>query len=241
MKKNLNISKNIEAMTVVILAGGLGSRISEFTKFIPKPMIKISGKPIIAHIIDSYKSYGLKNFIIASGYKSKILEEYFKYKKNISIINTGLNTLTGSRIKKLKKYLTDTFFLTYGDGLSNVDIRASYISHLKSKKIITMTAVHPPARFGELQVKKGKLISFHEKPQMSDGLINGGFFVVNSDFLKLIPNKNVMLERDPISKAIKLKKINLFTHDGFWHCLDTLRDYKKLNLFAKKKKFPWSK
>ena len=228
-------------MTVVILSGGFGSRIGEYTKNIPKPMIKISGKPIISHLIDYYKSYGLKNFIIAGGYKYKILENYFKNKKNIKVINTGIKTLTGTRLKKLSKYLSGTFFLTYGDGLSNVNIKNSLLSHFKFKKMITMTAVRPIARFGEINVRNNKLISFAEKPQLSRGWINGGFFVINKDFIKLIPNKNVMLEREPILNAIRLRQINLFMHNKFWFCVDTLRDLLKLRQIARSKKCPWKK
>jgi glucose-1-phosphate cytidylyltransferase len=241
MKKNFSLNKIIENMTVVILAGGFGSRIGEYTKNIPKPMIMISGKPIISHLIDYYKSYGLKNFIIAGGYKYKILENYFKNKKNIKVINTGIKTLTGTRVKKLSKYLSDTFFLTYGDGLSNVNIKNSLLSHLKFKKMITMTAVRPIARFGEINVRNNKLISFEEKPQLSRGWINGGFFVINKDFIKLIPNKNVMLEREPILNAIRLRQINLFMHNKFWFCVDTLRDLFKLRQIAQSKKCPWKK
>ncbi len=228
-------------MTVLILAGGLGSRINEHTKNLPKPMIRISGKPIISHIINHYKSYGLNKFIIASGYKSKVIENYFKNKKNIEVINTGINTLTGTRIKKLNKYLSDIFFLTYGDGLSNVNIKKSLLSHLKSKKMVTMTAVHPVTRFGEIHVRNKKLVSFEEKPQLTNGWINGGFFVINKEFIKLIPNKNVMLERKPLANAIKLKQINLFIHNKFWYCVDTLRDFLRLKQIAKQKKCPWKK
>ena len=241
MKDIFPINKIIKNMTVVILAGGLGSRINEYTKNLPKPMIKIAGKPIISHLINYYRSYGLEKIIIASGYKSKIIEDYFKNKKNIKVINTGVKTLTGTRIKKLSKYLSDNFFLTYGDGLSNVNLKNSLLSHIKSKKLITMTAVRPVARFGEINVRNNKLISFEEKPQLSRGWINGGFFVINKDFIKLIPNKNVMLEREPILNAIRLRQINLFMHNKFWFCVDTLRDLLKLRQIARSKKCPWKK
>ena len=241
MKDIFPINKIIKDMTVVILAGGLGSRINEYTKNLPKPMIKIAGKPIISHLINYYKSYGLEKIIIASGYKSKIIEDYFKKKKNIKVINTGIKTLTGTRIKKLSKYLSEIFFLTYGDGLSNVNLKHSLLSHIKSKKLITMTAVRPVARFGEINIKNNKLVSFQEKPQLSRGWVNGGFFVLDKNFIKLIPNKNVMLEREPISNAIKLNQINLFMHNKFWHCVDTSRDLLKLKQIARMKKCPWKK
>ena len=166
-------------MKVVILAGGKGTRIAEYTKTIPKPMIKIGNKPIIEHIIDHYKKYDLKEFIIASGYKSFILKKYFKKQKylNIKVIDTGKETLTGKRIKKLEKFLkNETFMLTYGDGLTNLNLNKLYKFHKKNKKIATMTIVHPPARFGEVQCEKNVIKSFKEKPQLQKGWINGGFF-----------------------------------------------------------------
>lgn len=218
-------------MKAIILAGGKGTRLAEFTKLIPKPMVKIKGRPIIVHIIKHFYKYGVKEILIASGYKHKILFEYFKNYKiykdlKIKVINTGLNTLTGKRIFKLKKYLSndEIFFLTYGDGISDVNLKKLYQFHLKHKKIATLTAVHPPARFGELKLRGGKLLNFDEKPQLSEGWINGGFFVLNQKFFKFLDNKNVMLEREPIQKLIKRKNLMAFKHNGFWMCMDTLRD-----------------
>lgn len=233
-------------MKVVILAGGKGSRISEYTHSIPKPMIKIGSKPIIEHIIDIYSAYKLKDFIIAGGYKYKIIEKYFENKKkkklNIKVINTGLNTLTGLRIKKLKKYLDDkTFLLTYGDGLADIKINKLIKFHKKIKKIVTMTAVHPPARFGELTFNKFNVKSFEEKPQLQKGWINGGFFVINPEIFKVIKNKNAMFEREPIKKLVKMKQIAAYPHKSFWACMDTKRDKDLLNKLAKSKKIPWLK
>lgn len=231
-------------MKCVILAGGLGTRISGHTQFTPKPMIRLKNKPIIHHIIDIYRFFGLKDFIIASGYKSESIERYFK-KKNlkdckIKVINTGINTLTGSRLLKLKKYLTNTFLLTYGDGLANIDIKKLINFHKRNKKIITVTSVHPPARFGELKIKKNKVSSFVEKPQLNRGWINGGFFVINPKFLNLIPKKNVMLEREPIQNAIKKKELMAFKHEKFWYCIDTKRDLETMrNKIKIEKKLPW--
>ena len=231
-------------MKCVILAGGKGTRISEYTKTIPKPMIKIGSKPILEHIINYYVKFGFKDFIIAGGYKFSIIKNYFKKKKkfvNIKVIDTGLSSLTGKRLFKLKKELNDTFMLTYGDGLSNVNIKKLLKFHKKHKKKITMTAVHPPARFGELEINKNLVKKFEEKPQLQKGWINGGFFVVEPEFINFIGNKNVMLERSPLTKAVKSKNLMAFKHTGFWFCIDTLRDKKLLETMIKNKKSPWLK
>ena len=229
-------------MKVVILAGGKGTRISEYTSSIPKPMIKIGDKPIIEHIIDYYKKFSFNDFIIASGYKSEIIKKYFKKKKykNIKVINTGINSLTGKRIKKLQKYLNhNTFLLTYGDGVSNINLDKLIRFHKKNKKIATMTVVHPPARFGEVKFRKNLITSFKEKPQLKKGWINGGFFVFEPKFFNILNFKNVMLEREPITKLVKKKQINAYSHNGFWYCMDNLRDKKVLEYLYKAKKAPW--
>ncbi len=210
-------------MKVVILAGGKGTRISEYTKSIPKPMIELNKKKkIIEKIIDHYTYYGAKDFIIAGGYKFKNIENYFKSfsKKNISIkvINTGLNTLTGKRLFKLKKILSkdENFFLTYGDGLSSINLKKLYKFHISRRAILTLSAVKPPARFGEIFVKKNLITNFKEKPQLQKGWINGGFFVVNKRIFNFLDNRNVMFERDPMNKLIKTKKIFAYKHRGFF-------------------------
>ena len=231
-------------MKCVILAGGKGTRIAEYTKSIPKPMIKIGSKPILEHIIEYYMKYGFTDFIIAGGYKHTIIKNYFKKKKNlanIKVINTGTSSLTGKRLVKLKNELTDTFMLTYGDGLSDVNLNRLLKFHKKNKKKITVTAVHPPARFGELEINKNLVTKFEEKPQLQKGWINGGFFVVEPQFLKFIGNKNVMLERSPLTKAVKKKNLAAYKHSGFWFCMDTLRDKKMLDTMIKNKKSPWLK
>lgn len=231
-------------MKVVILAGGKGTRISEYTSSIPKPMVPIGSKPILEHIINYYIKFGFKDFIIATGYKHSIIKDYFK-KKNvyakINVINTGVETLTGLRLKKLTKELKETFMLTYGDGLSNINLKKLLNFHKKSKKKITLTAVHPPARFGELSISKGIVTNFEEKPQLQKGWINGGFFVVEPEFLKLIGNKNIMLERSPLTKAVNTKNLAAYKHKGFWFCMDTLRDKKVLDGMIKSKNTPWLK
>ena len=231
-------------MKVVILAGGKGTRILEYTKSIPKPMVKIGSKPILEHIIDYYMKYGFKDFLIAGGYKYSIIKSYFKKKKisaNIRVIDTGLETLTGSRLLKLKNILDDTFMLTYGDGLSNVNLKKLLKFHRSNKKKITITAVHPPARFGELEIKNKLVTKFEEKPQLQKGWINGGFFVIEPEFLNFVGKKNVMLERSPLLKAVKTKNLSAFKHNGFWFCMDTLRDKKVLDKMIKDKKSPWIK
>ena len=231
-------------MKVVILAGGKGTRILEYTKSIPKPMVKIGSKPILEHIINYYMKYGFKDFLIAGGYKYSIIKSYFKKKKisaNIRVIDTGLETLTGSRLLKLRNILNDTFMLTYGDGLSNVNLKKLLKFHRANKKKITITAVHPPARFGELEIKNKLVTKFEEKPQLQKGWINGGFFVIEPEFLNFIGKKNVMLERSPLLKAVKTKNLSAFKHNGFWFCMDTLRDKKVLDKMIKDKKSPWIK
>ena len=235
--------ENENKMKVVILAGGFGTRLSEYTKRIPKPMVKIGKIPILLHIINNYMKYGLKDFIIAGGYKHSVIKSYFKKKKiknaQIKVVNTGLNSLTGKRLKLLEGMLSKTFMLTYGDGLSNVNFKKLYNFHKKNKKDITVTAVHPPARFGELEIKGSLVKKFKEKPQLQKGWINGGFFVVEPSFFKLISNKNEMLERNPINKATRKKSLAAYKHEGFWFCMDTLRDKVSLENMIKKKKAPW--
>jgi glucose-1-phosphate cytidylyltransferase len=231
-------------MKCVILAGGKGTRISEYTKLIPKPMVKIGSKPILEHIINYYIKFGFKDFIIAGGYKYPIIKRYFKKKKfsaNIKVVNTGLNSLTGKRLVKLKNELNETFMLTYGDGLSNINLKKLLSFHKKNKKKITVTAVHPPARFGELEIHNNLVKKFEEKPQLQKGWINGGFFVVEPEFLNLIGIKNVMLERSPLTKAVQSKNLTAYKHTGFWFCMDTIRDKKVLDKMIKSKTCPWTK
>ena len=157
------------------------------------------------------------------------------------MINTGVETLTGSRLKKLKIHLNQTFMLTYGDGLSNINLNKLLNFHRKKKKLITLTAVHPPARFGELSISRGVVTNFKEKPQLQKGWINGGYFVVEPEFLDYIDERNVMLERSPLTKAVKTKNLIAYKHDSFWFCMDTLRDKKVLDNMIKNKKSPWLK
>ena len=229
-------------MKVVILAGGLGTRISEYTKIIPKPMIKICGKPLIQRIIDYYFSYGHTEFYIALGYKGEVIKRYFKKKKlnnkiKIHLIKTGKNTMTGGRLKKLKKFLKETFLLTYGDGLSDVNLDHLIKFHIKNKKMITLTAVRPPARFGVIKIKGNIVKFFREKNLLDSGWINGGFFVVQPKFIDLIKDDKTYLEQEPFQIATKKKELLAYKHDGFWQCMDTLRDKEILEKKIKEIKY----
>ncbi len=222
-------------MLVVILAGGKGTRLSEYTNLIPKPMVKVDGKPLIQHIIKHYKSYGFKKFLIAGGYKFNVIKKYFNNDKEVEVVNTGLNSLTSKRVYNLKKYLKnqENFLLTYGDGVSDIDLNKLIKFHKKNKSILTISVVRPPARFGELKLNNNTVTRFDEKPQLQSGWINGGFFVVNNKFLKFVRNKNEMLERAPIIEAVKTKKVRAFKHESFWKCVDNKRDLDQLNHLIK--------
>jgi glucose-1-phosphate cytidylyltransferase len=228
IKKNYKNFINRKKMKVVILAGGLGSRLSEYTKRIPKPMVRIGNKPIIVHIMKHYAKFGYKNFYIAGGYKQEIIKKYFKKNKhgwNVHVINTGQKTMTGGRIKRLKKYLNDeTFLLTYGDGLSNVNIKKLIKFHKKNKGFATLTAVRPPARFGAIKINGKKVVYFKEKSKLEEGWINGGFFVFEPEIFKYLKKDSTFLEKEPLSTLGKIKKLNAYKHNGFWHCMDTIRD-----------------
>lgn len=231
-------------MKVVILAGGLGTRLSEYTKKIPKPMVEIGGIPIIRHIINLFINAGFSDFIIAGGYKYEVIKKYFQKNKIhnsiIRVVNTGKNSLTAKRLYNLKKFVNNQrFLLTYGDGLCDVPIQELVKFHIRNKKILTITAVHPPARFGELIIKGNKLENFQEKPQLQKGWINGGFFVVEPEFYKYISKKNQMLEREPISKIIKSSMASAYKHSGFWYCMDNIRDKEILESMYKKKTKIW--
>ena len=211
-------------MKVVILAGGYGTRLSEYTETIPKPMVPIGGKPIIEHIMDVYSNYGHREFYIALGYKGDVIKKYFKnFKKDwkINLVETGSDTLTGGRLKRLEKYLAnETFLLTYGDGISNIDINQLIAFHKDHKKLITISAVRPPARFGSLSLQGSDVIKFKEKQQLGESWINGGFFVINAGFLRFLKGDNTVLEKEPLEKAAELKELKAFRHDGFWQCMD---------------------
>jgi len=229
-------------MKVIILAGGLGTRISEYTHSIPKPMILVNKLPILIHIMSHFSKFGFNEFIIATGYKSKIIENYFNKNKfknwKINIVPTGKNTMTGGRLKRLKKKLNTSkeFFLTYGDGVSNIDLKKLLRFHKNHKKIGTISAVRPPARFGFIKLKKNKVNCFREKSNLDQGWINGGFMVFNKKIFKYIKNDQTYLERDPLEKLSNLGQLYAFKHIGFWQCMDTLRDKEVLEKSIKQKK-----
>lgn len=227
-------------MIVVILAGGRGTRISEFTKLIPKPMIPIKNIPIIIHIMKHYSKFGFNDFIIAAGYKGEIIKKYFTKNKNkkwnVKIINTGKDTMTGGRLKRLKKYLkNETFMLTYGDGLSTVNIQSLLNFHKKNKNYATLTAVRPPARFGAIKIVRKKVTYFKEKSALDEGWINGGFFIFESKIFKYLKGDKTFLERTPLEKISKIRKLGAFKHKGFWQCMDTVRDKEILEKSFRKK------
>ena len=226
-------------MKVVILAGGLGTRISEYTKTIPKPMININKKPLIFLIMRHFAKYGFKNFYIALGYKGEIIKKYFKTNKfidwKINLIETGQKTMTGGRLKRLKKHLDkETFLLTYGDGVSNVNLKKLIKFHKKNKKILTLTAVRPPARFGAIKLKGNKVTYFKEKSKIDEGWINGGFFVMEPKIFKFLKNDKTFLEREPMENLSKRNELMAFKHYKFWQCVDTKRDKEILEKILKR-------
>ena len=255
-------------MKTIILAGGLGTRLSEYTELVPKPMVEIGHKPILWHIMRLYSHFGHKDFCIALGYKAEIIKKYFSdyhlnnvdfsidlssgktetlnqfsENWNINLIDTGLNTMTGGRLKRLKEYIdpNQPFLMTYGDGVSNVNINKLVEFHKSHKKLVTVTAVRPPARFGELDITNGKVNSFIEKPQLDQGWINGGFFVIEPKFLEYIEGDEIMLEREPLEKATEEGELMAFEHEGFWQCMDTKRDYQFLEKLWSNDEAPWKK
>ena len=226
-------------MKVVILAGGYGTRLSEYTKTIPKPMVTINNKPILIHIMEHYFKYGFDDFYIALGYKGSFIRNYFKRKKynwKINLINTGLKTMTGGRLKRLKKIIgNQTFMMTYGDGISNINIEKLIKFHRKNKKLVTLTAVRPPARFGAIKIKGNNVKLFKEKDKVDEGWINGGFFVMEPEFLNYIKNDKTFLEKEPLEIIGKKGQLLAYKHDDFWQCMDTKRDKDLLEKILKKK------
>lgn len=246
--------KNNNNIKVVILAGGFGTRLGEYTQHIPKPMVNINRIPLLIYILKIFLNNNFKNFYIAGGYKFKYLVNYFKKFKinnknfthkiqkdmcNIKIINTGLKTMTGGRLKRLKKYISEDelFMFTYGDGIADINLKKLYEEHLKSKKITTITAVHPPARFGELKLKKNIVTNFKEKPQVASGWINGGFFISYGKIFNYIKNDFTILEKEPLEKLSEKRQLNAYKHESFWKCVDTKRDIIELSKILKKKSF----
>lgn len=241
-------------MKVILLAGGFGTRLAEYTGIIPKPMVPVGGKPIIWHIMQIYAHFGHNDFYVALGYKAEVIKEYFlNYRElnsdftvnlasgdvtphqvdsedwQVTLVNTGNESMTGGRVKRMQPYVgNETCLLTYGDGVSNIDIDALLAFHRSHGKLVTVTAVRPNARFGELEISGGSVTSFQEKPQLHEGWINGGFFVIEPAFFDLISGDSTLLEREPLEQAALAGELMAYCHDGFWHCMDTKRDHELL-------------
>ncbi|HEY1173772.1 MAG TPA: glucose-1-phosphate cytidylyltransferase [Verrucomicrobiae bacterium] len=257
-------------MKVVILCGGKGTRLREETEYRPKPMVPIGNRPILWHIMKTYAVQGHKEFILCLGYKGDMIKDYFRnYHWNtcdvtlqlgrnpaiqyhdrhgeedwsVTLADTGQESMTAFRVRQIQKYLApgEPFLLTYGDGVSNIDVNASIQCHQKSGKHLTITAVHPAGRFGAMQIADdGSIHSFAEKPQMEDAYINGGFMVCQHDVFKYLPDDpNVMLERQPIADLVKDRQLNSYKHDGFWQPMDTYQENQYLNSLWNSGKAPW--
>ena len=253
-------------MKVILLAGGFGTRLSEYTDVVPKPMVPIGGKPIIWHIMRTFASFDHKDFFVALGYKAELIKSYFlNYRSlnadfsvdlasglvtphqldevdwRVTLVHTGVHSMTGGRIKRMQKFIgNETCMLTYGDGVADINLDALLAFHRSHGKMVTVSAVRPAARFGELEMDGSLVTSFKEKPQLHEGWINGGYFVVEPDFFDLIAGDETMLEREPLEAAAQLGQLMAYRHEGFWHCMDTKRDHELLeSLWAKGA--PWSR
>jgi len=252
-------------MKVIILAGGFGTRLSEYTESIPKPMVLIGGKPLLWHIMQRYAYYGHKDFYLALGYKAEIIKDYFfkfsainsdfsidlssgKMKIHnsngldwkVTLVDTGQGSMTGGRVKRIRPFIGDEpFMLTYGDGVADIDIHALETFHNNHKKMVTVTAVHPVARFGELELEGECVNSFQEKPQVASGWINGGYFVCQPEFFDLVQDDSTILEREPLENVAKRNELMAYKHNGFWQCMDTKRDKDFLENLWKNKQAHW--
>lgn len=253
-------------MKTVILAGGLGTRISELTGQIPKPMVEIGGKPILWHVMNIYAQHGLEDFVVALGYKGEVIKEYFLNYRLINsdlqidlssgqadikrgsglnwrvhLVETGLHTQTGGRIKALEEEIgNETFLLTYGDGVADIDISELIAFHHSHGKLATVTAVHPPARFGGLVLKENQVVEFSEKNQANEGWINGGFFVLEPEVFQYIRDEKTMWEKEPLEKLAAEGQLMAYFHEGFWQPMDTLREQRLLQSLWEEGKAPWS-
>lgn len=252
-------------MKVAILAGGFGTRLAEVTERIPKPMVEIGGKPIIWHIMMHYSHYGFQHFVIALGYRGEIVKKYMvdycslisdltvkvrnaevlihdghKPDWTVELIDTGLSTLTGGRIKRLVPYLgNETFMLTWGDGVADVNLHDLLAFHRSHGKLATLTAVRPPARFGHIELLGDQIVEFSEKPQAREGWINGAFFVLEPGVFDYIPEDEVQWEKEPLERLAKDGQLMAYKHTSFWHPMDTLRDKRTLDRLWESGKAPW--
>ena len=254
-------------MKVIILAGGFGTRLSEYTETLPKPMVSIGGKPILWHIMKSFAHFGHKEFYVALGYKAEVIKEYFlnystlnadftvdlgigtviSHQLNevdwkVTLVDTGLHSMTGGRVRRMKPYIgNETCLLTYGDGVADVNIKELLDFHNNHGKMVTVTAVHPGARFGELEIMDEQVVSFQEKPQTKQGWINGGYFVIEPEFFDMIQDDETILEREPLERVAEMDELMAFQHKGFWQCMDTKRDRNNLEEFWNSGKAPWKR
>ena len=230
-------------MKAIILAGGYGTRISEESHLKPKPMIEIGGKPILWHIMKIYSAYKIDDFIICLGYKGEKIKEYFEQFDsklwNIQLIDTGLDTMTGGRLKRIQDKIDNTFCMTYGDGVSNINLNNLVTFHKEKKSLATLTAIHPPERFGVLNLSGDYVTEFHEKHTGESSWINGGFFVFEPEIFDYLQNDSTVLEKAPLETLAKEQKLSAFKHNGFWHPMDTLRDKKHLEDLWTSEKAPW--
>ena len=231
-------------MKVVILAGGLGTRISEESHAQPKPMIKIGGMPILLHIMKIYSYYKINEFIICLGYKGDVIKKFFSNYDStpwsVQLIDTGLNTMTGGRLKRIQEHIDDTFCVTYGDGLSDININNLISFHKEKKSLATLTAIHPPERFGVLSLSGDYVSEFHEKHRGESSWINGGFFVSEPEIFDYLQDGDMtILERVPLETLSKEGKLTAFKHNVFWFPMDTLRDKRYLENLWNTKKAPW--
>lgn len=252
-------------MKIVILAGGLGTRLAEMTDMLPKPMVPVGGHPILWHIMNIYAAKGHKDFLLALGYKADVVKQYFlnyaslnadftvdmvsgdvewhspcKVDWRVTLVDTGLQTMTGGRIRRLREYLAgEPFMLTYGDGVADIDVSALLDFHRSHGKMVTVSTVHPGARFGELDLVDTHVRSFKEKPQTGQGWINGGFFVMQPEFLDLIADDSTVLEREPLEEVAARGELVAYRHEGFWQCMDTMRDRKYLEDLWSENRAPW--
>ena len=254
-------------MKVVILAGGLGTRLSEYTDVIPKPMVPVGDRPLLWHIMSRYAMFGHTDFIVALGYRADVIKRYFlNYREvnsdftidlqngnvrihndennswTVTLVDTGQETMTGGRLLRLRHLLeSESFLLTYGDGVADVNIENLIKFHQKDPKLVTVTAVHPGARFGELLLENGNVLSFAEKPQIGQGWINGGFFVMEPGVFDFLADDTTILERKPLEDIAQLGMMNAFQHEGFWHCVDTKRDLEVLEQLWQSEQRIWLK
>lgn len=253
-------------MKVIILAGGFGTRLAEYTEVIPKPMVPIGGRPILWHIMRTYASFGYKDFFVALGYKAELIKEYFfNYRAlnadfsvdlatglitshqsdtvdwRVTLIDTGEKSMTGGRVKHMQKFIgAETCMLTYGDGLSDINLHALLAFHRSHGKMVTVSAVRPAARFGELELNGESVASFQEKPQLHEGWINGGFFVIEPEFFDLIAGPDTILEREPLEQVAAMDQLRAYKHEGFWQCMDTKRDRDHLEALWQSGNSPWA-